>query len=1117
MHPGAPNVLAIHGLNAAASDPDFRLDATLSAAGSTTTLCSLTTPTPAAANAPGALATAPVITEIHYDPVDSKSKFIEFVEIHNPTTSAVDLTGWRLASGIDYAFPPGAIVPSLGYLVVAEDPAHLGQHLGTANALGPWTGSLKNEGDTVSLQKPAPEGGFVDVHRVSYELGFPWPTVGEDPGPSIQLINEGLDASLGGNWRSAAPTPGAPNPLASLSVPPAIRQVSHTPRTPVTGQPVTVTARVTDPDGIYDVRIEYQDVAPGTYIRLTDPAWLTSWTTLPMRDDGLAGDTVANDGIFSAVLDGSLQNHRHLIRYRLIARDAALASVRVPYADDPSANFAYFCYDGIPPWTAAVRPGVTPTTTFSAASMSKVRPWHLLSRATDVQNCQYNSSYNDGSFRFEGAIVLGDTVYDHVHYRIKGQNSSFNTGKNKWKFHFNRGHWLRMPDDYGLTSTTIKTLNLSSVPAPWAPWNRGLTGLDEAMAFRLAELAGSPAPRTTYVHWRVIDDPAEAPANQFNGDFWGLYLAFENHDNNFKQEHGLEDGNIFRMQVTGTGNSLLGQGKGQPSDLSDLRAFVSGSTGYNKGSAGNLASIQPESWFRANVNLPRYFNWRAVTEAINQTDRRDQENVVYYRNPSTGQWEIYSWDVDLLYEKYDRWGPQGSQNSSPYEQIQRALLHPAIRTEFQNRARELQDLLLNSDQAWKLVDEIVSIITDEPPRIIPNGDPIDPGLVEAERRRWDYWPANPVPPRGAGALGNYYKTPYPIGNQGSATWAPPTPRVLPSPDFAGMVKWVKDFIATDSHGGARLSLMAAGVTNPLTLATGAAAVPIPETPTIVYSGPPGYPLTHLSFESSSYSSPNGEPFAAMQWRVGEVRYPGIAGFTPGNPWVYEIGDVWTSDPITTFATRVDIPPARLAAGHTYRARVRHRDAAGRWSHWSAPVEFIAGDPVVGHLAVNLVVSEIMYHPVDGGGARMDRTAQHSCNRCAAARWTRIHRRHRFELHRRPVTRTRRHHCRWPPTPPLSSRNTGSHRGPRSPAVSIIQGNASSSASGSIPSFATSRTTMKRHGPPIADGARTEPRPDRPRTKPRPLEPAELAGQRRARRHARRLRCRPLRWSPHRRR
>ena len=44
--------------------------------------------------------------------------------------------------------------------------------------------------------------------------------------------------------------------------------------------------------------------------------------------------------------------------------------------------------------------------------MAKVRPWHLLSNATDVQNCQYNPAFNDGTYRFEGALVLGDTVYD---------------------------------------------------------------------------------------------------------------------------------------------------------------------------------------------------------------------------------------------------------------------------------------------------------------------------------------------------------------------------------------------------------------------------------------------------------------------------------------------------------------------------------------------------------------------------------------------------------------------------------------------------------------------------------------------------------------------------------
>ncbi len=965
LHEGAGNVLALQGLNLAASDADFRLAATLAAETGVVAGAIFTTPTPGAENGAGFLATHVVINEIHYDPIDSKSEFVEFVELHNPGPAPVDLGGWRLAGAVSYLFPPATVLVPGGYVVVGEDPAHLEQHLGHAGALGPWTGSLSNEGETLRLEQPLAGGGFAEVDAVAYEPAFPWPVVGDDPGPSIQRLHAGLDGSLGGSWRAALPTPGARNTVASAVAPPAVRQVRVSPEAPLSGQPVALTAKVSDPDGVFDVTAELQDVAPGAYIRLTDAAWQTQWTRLPMRDDGTGGDAVAHDGVFTVIVPGSWQQHRHLVRCRIVARDAGLAEVRVPSDDDPSRNFAWFCHDGVPAWTGAVRPGVTPSETFTEATMRKVRPWHLLANAADVQACQYNAAFNDGTYRFEGTLVIDGRVHDHVRYRIKGQNSSFNTGKNKWKFRFNRGRLLEMPDDYGLASTTVRTLNLSSVPAPWAPWNRGMAGLDEAVAFRLANLADSPAPRTSYVHWRVIDNAAEQdPANQFEGDFWGLYLAFENQDNHFKEEHGLADGNIFRMQITGAGNSLLGQGRGQPGNLSDLAAFVSGSTGYNRGSPANLASLQTEAWFRTNVNLTRYFNWRAVTEAINQTDRRDQENVVYYRHPTTGQWEIYSWDVDLLYERFDRWGPQATQSTAAYEQIQRALVHPAIRTEFQNRARELQDLLLNADQAWKVVDEFVSRITNEPPRVLALADGIDPGFVEAERRRWDYWPGNPVPPRGAGATGNYYKTPYPIGNQGLG---PPQPfsRTLASADFAGMVRWVKEFIATDAHGGGRLALMAAGVTDPVTLATGSPAVSLPETPVISYAGPPGHAVNALRFASSAYSPGPAGAFSAMEWRVGEVRHPETPGFVPGEPWIYEVTPVWTSGVLETFDGEVEVPATNLSAGRTYRARVRHRDAAGQWSHWSAPAEFTAGPADATLLAEWLVVSEIMYNHPDG--------------------------------------------------------------------------------------------------------------------------------------------------------
>lgn len=966
----AENILAIQGLNSAADDADFRLQASITAEAAGPLVGHLPAPTPGVANGAAWLARTPVITEIHSDPPNSKSVFAEFVELYNPLDVPVDLGGWSLTGGVTYQIPAGTVLQPCSHLVIAENPAHLAAALNHPGALGPWSGSLRNEGDEIVLRDAA----LAVVDRVSYALGFPWPTVGDEEGASMQRIHEGLDGSLGGSWRGAAPSPGTRNAVTTGSAPPAVRQVAHSPSTPASGQAVTVTAKITDPDGVAAAGLEYQIVEPGAYIRLTDAAWQTKWVAVDMNDAGVQGDATANDDVFTAVIPSSVQAHRRLIRYRLRSWDGSLNHVRVPYADEESPNFAYFCHDGVPAWTGAVRPGVTPAESFSAATMNKVRPWHLLSNATDVQNCQYTPSFNDGTYRFEGTLVVGGDVYDHIRYRVKGQNSTFNTGKNKWKLRFNRGRLLEMPDHHGRTTATVRTLNISSVPAPWAPWNRGLHGLDEAMAFRLSSLAGVPAPRTSYLQLRVIDGAAELnPANQFDGDLWGLYLAFENTDNVFKDGLGLPDGNIFRLQATGAGNSVLGQGKGQPGDLSDLNAFTSSSTGYRRGggSAGTpplVTSIQPEAWFRAHVDLPEYFSWRAVTEAINQTDRREQENVVYFRRPPAplgdGRWLILPWDCDLLYENFDRWGPRSVQTApdlQQYEQISRALLHPAILTEFQNRARELQDLLLNEDQAWKVVDEFISLITDEKPRIIPNGGPIDDGFVEVERRRWDYHPANPTPPRGAGPRGNYYKTPYAIGNMTNGPFPQPYTRVLASGDFEGMVKWVKDFIAAGPNGGGRLTRMARGEMAPYTL-TATSAISIPGTPVIAYVGPAGHPLNQLRFSSSAFAPPEGQAFAAMQWRIGEVFDPSVPGFIAGEPWRYEITGVWTPAADTTFDASVAVPASGLVAGRTYRARVRHQDSMGRWSHWSAPAEFQAGAAVPGDLATHLVISEIMHRP-----------------------------------------------------------------------------------------------------------------------------------------------------------
>ncbi len=904
LRPG-PNLLALHLLNAAPEDPDLALDLTLAADGTQPALVYFEPPTAGDPNPDGLLFPNVVIHELHIDPPQSKSIPAEFIELFNPRPTPVDLSGWSFTRGIHFTFPPGASLAPGGFLVVAENPAAIRQVFGV-DALGPWNGSLDNTGEPVELARAS--GSLVD--RVRYGVGFPWPTVGDDPAASLQLIHEGLDHELGGSWRSAPPTPGAPNAVAAANAPPAIRQVTHSPAQPTSHQPVLVTAKITDPDAVQDVSLEYCLVAPGTYVRLSDPAYHDAWTPQPMRDDGQNGDAVAGDAIYSALVPASVQTHRRLIRYRIAARDGAGHAVRVPYPDDPCPNFAWFVHDGLPAWTGAVQPGVTAPATFSPAILGHVRPFHLLARPDDVQNCQYNPAYNETLYRFEGTLVADGTVHDHVRFRIAGQNSTYVTGKNKWKFRFPRGHELALTDDRGQpTGAARRTLKVSGLAEPWAAWNRGLAGLDEAVANRLYNLAGVPAPRTLYFQLRIIDHAAEASSvNQYDGDLWGLYLGFEEYDESFKDSHGLPDGNLFLLQ---TGNHRLGaQGAGQPADFTDLHAFLS----------GTLASpLPPLSWWRTNVHLPTYYSWRAVTEAINNTDIRHGENVACFRNPTNGLWSIHPWDSDLLYEQFDRWGPEGVQSRSPYEQIRRCLEYPTLNVEFQNRARELRDLLLNHDQIGKLVDEFVSLLT-------PHG-PSQPGFVEVDRRLWDWHPRTATDGRSPWEKGNFYRSPFPV---------PPMPygpynysRILASPDFAGQVDWVKRFIVDDPHGGARLAALAHDPT-------------IPFTPSLAYLGPPGYPPDAMFLASSEFASPVRRAFAAIQWRLAEICDPTVPSYVPGAPNRYEVQASWDSGPLPTLTRQITVPAATLQTGHTYRARVRHLDDGGRWSHWSAPLTFTAG-------------------------------------------------------------------------------------------------------------------------------------------------------------------------------
>ncbi len=1065
-----------------------------------------------------------VINELHTNP-DIKTDLAEFIELHNAGASDADLSGWSFTEGVLYTFPAGTVLPAGGYLVVAQNPEGLNAKFGTVRiglrkawVFGPYAGGLDGDGERVTLCDAAAQV----VDEVDYQLGFPWPTVGDavpesmpGSGPSLQLVNPQFDNDLGGSWRSAYPTPLEKNSVFSETLPPCVRQVSHSPRQPKSGEVVTVTAKVTDEDGVADVSLLYQTVLPGAYIARSEGLYAQSWVEVLMRDDGQAGDARAGDDVFTAQVPADQQVHRNLVRYRIRATDGQGKTTIAPYSDDPQPNFAYFVYDGVPAWRGAVQPGVTPVIEFPAEVMQSVPVYHLISKKSDVEDATWLSQYSGSDYRWYGTFVYDGEVYDHIRYRARGGVWRYAMGKSMWKMDFNRGHYFQARDDYGRPyDTKWDKLNFSACIQQGSFGQRGEQGMFEALSFRLFNLAGCPASKTNYVHFRIIDEPYEDgtrnaahppitnQGTQYDGDFWGLYMTIEQMDGQFLDEHGLPDGNLIKMDDGN--NQVNNQGPTQLPGLADLSQFV--------GRYGN------EAWWRQNVNLDVYYDYYAVYQAIHHGDITGK-NWFLYHHPQTNQWWQLPWDLDLTWTTY-----YGSNDPSDAFRRAGVFNYGGIDIECKNRLREVVDLLFNTDQAYQLIDEYAAIIDD------PAGGL---SIVDADRCMWDYhWVV------GTAAYPKYINQSASFKAGQGRFYAEAANRGYER-SFEGMVQVMKDYVVE------RVNY----------LNSKAADEAIPNKPVIASTSPAGFPANALTFAASGFSDPQGaNTFAAMKWRIAEVaagskppvdegsnsfvllpdgatwryfkglaepsavqgawrqldfddsawlsgplalgfgeaflsteladmRYnytsvylrrtfdiTDITGFDSlilaikyddgvnlwingklafqdnvagenlpysavsnnsienidfvesdlGSPekWLvqgrnviaiqvlnsslsgssdcfldaglrglvsqtdegtegpggtpvvvrksrrvpYEIEAAWESEELGTFASDMVIPASAVQPGRTYRVRCRMKDASGRWSRWSNPVQFVAGEPVAAGVLAGLRITELMYNP-----------------------------------------------------------------------------------------------------------------------------------------------------------
>ena len=183
-----------------------------------------------------------VITEISYNPPESGTDSLEYIELFNETNADIDLTDYVISDNNAHTIA-GGTVPANGYAILAINPGAIMSVLGVT-AIEIADIALSNGGELITLEDN--NGNVID--EVGYDDNEPWPTFedGTDGGgATIELCEVDSDNNDASNWNVATNdlgvmvggtpflgTPAAANTASCEFVPDHIVEVSSNVFTP---------------------------------------------------------------------------------------------------------------------------------------------------------------------------------------------------------------------------------------------------------------------------------------------------------------------------------------------------------------------------------------------------------------------------------------------------------------------------------------------------------------------------------------------------------------------------------------------------------------------------------------------------------------------------------------------------------------------------------------------------------------------------------------------------------------------------------------------------------------------------------------------------------------------
>lgn len=274
-----------------------------------------------------------VINEIFYHaPADIAD--LQWIELHNPTDRAVDLSGWTLSKGVKFTFGEGATIAPQGYTVVCKHREQFEQYYQVAVA-GEFDKTLKHGGEPIALRD---RGGDV-VDTVTFGNRPPWPQSPNGGTASLERICPTVSGARPENW-AASPlaanatqpggSPGRQNSAYSATLPPTIASVTFKPEVAAPGQPINIQATVSSAAALREVIVLYQTVSPG----LVSAEQAMAMTKGPTATE------------YSATLPGAADGH--VVRFRIRAVDERSAQRFYPGENENQPALSCLVYSNVP-------------------------------------------------------------------------------------------------------------------------------------------------------------------------------------------------------------------------------------------------------------------------------------------------------------------------------------------------------------------------------------------------------------------------------------------------------------------------------------------------------------------------------------------------------------------------------------------------------------------------------------------------------------------------------------------------------------------------------------------------------------------------------------------------